>query len=138
MWRRRMADESGARSSILETLRLLASPKDQLAYQARVPYVFVPLELICGWFDDFYVEPAGVEAQGDRTASDHRERFERLFSAEELRAIDEFSQVFDASVKRLRSPLPQVQELNDLPEWKAVVAAAQVALRKLDGAKKRA
>lgn len=132
-----MAEESGARSNILETLRLLASPTDQLAYQERVPSVFVPTELLCSWFDDHYVEPASVDVRGESIASVHRQRFERLFSAEELRAIDEFSNVFDASVKRLRGSLPPVQELNELPEWKAVVSAAQVALRKLDGEKRQ-
>jgi len=127
-----MADEDARRSDILQTLRLLASPMDQFAYQERVPYVFVPAEMVCSWFDDCYVEPTAVDTHGQLPKSVHRQWFERLFSTEELQAIDEFSHVFDASVRALPPTLPRVQELNNLPEWKSVVAAAQNALRKFD------
>lgn len=38
----------------IDLLKTLSSEKEQINYQKNVPHVYVPDELICQWFDDFY------------------------------------------------------------------------------------
>jgi hypothetical protein len=42
------------RTHLLGLLGVFASPGEQRAYQAAVPFVPAPTELLCGWADDLY------------------------------------------------------------------------------------
>ena len=50
------------RVHLLELLRTFASPAEQRDYQRAVPFVPVPIELVCGWADDLYHPDAAAHA----------------------------------------------------------------------------
>ena len=51
----KMNDESKQyRKRVVEEIKLLASPSNQMKYERDVPIADVPAELICGFVDDLY------------------------------------------------------------------------------------
>lgn len=100
------------RVNIINTLQLIACPKDQLAYQQLVPSVRVAAELVNQWFDDFY-------HPGDA-------RFDADFSTRELEALAEFNAFYDVRVSQLPDRL---SEMLESPVWLEVMAEANKVLR---------
>jgi hypothetical protein len=100
------------RINIINTLQLIASPTDQLAYQQQVPGVNVAAELVNQWFDDFY-------HPGDA-------RFDADFSPDELETLAEFNDFYDVRVSQLPDRLSGMLES---PVWLNVMAAANKVLQ---------
>jgi hypothetical protein len=100
------------RVNIINTLQLIASQADQLAYQQQVPGVNVAAELVNQWFDDFY-HP--VDA-----------KFDAEFSPFELETLAEFNDFYDVRVSQLPDRLSGMLES---PVWLEVVAAANKVLQ---------
>jgi len=99
------------RVNIINTLQLIASATDQIAYQQLVPGVNVATELVNQWFDDFY-------HPGDA-------RFDAEFSRGELEALAEFNAFYDVRVSQLPDWL---SEMLESPVWLEVMAAAHKLL----------
>ena len=104
-----------SRRKIMEELQLLSSVEEQLEYQRNVPHVNITGELICGWFDDSYWPEDKLFVSG--------------FSEEELKAMSEFSEVFESVLAPIRDKeLPQITDLVQTPEWVRLTQAAHKAL----------
>lgn len=96
--------------NIINILHLIATPADQLAYQAEVP-VNVARELVNQWFDDFY-HPQSPQ-------------FLREFTAVELAWLAEFNACYDVRVEHLPDSLPEMLQSS---VWAEVVAGASRVL----------
>jgi hypothetical protein len=104
------------RKNVIEDLHLLASTKEQLEFQRRVPFVNISNELTCGWFDDSY-HPAD-------------ETFCGAFSEAELKTLAKFNEVFDHVRSSFEEPhMPEIQALIQTPQWKRAVKAAAKTLK---------
>jgi hypothetical protein len=88
------------RINIINTLQLIASPTDQLAYQQQVPGVNVAAELVNQWYADF--------------------------SPDELETLAEFNDFYDVRVSQLPDRLSGMLES---PVWLNVMAAANKVLQ---------
>ena len=100
------------RTNLLDLLRTFASPEEQRSYQAAVPFVPVPTELICGWADDLY----HPDSRGHALA----------FSAAERTVLT----AFDAEFRRWADKVPSghVEAFIGSAAGLALVQAARVAL----------
>jgi hypothetical protein len=99
------------RVNIINTLQLIASATDQLAYQQQVPGVRVAAELVNQWFDDFY-HPGDARSDAE-------------FSPDELETLAEFNEFYDVRVSQLPDRL---SEMLESPAWLEVIAAARKVL----------
>jgi len=119
----RMAvDTQTIRKNLVGLLRLLSSEAEQVAYQQVVPYVNVPDELLCMWFDDLY----------------HPEDpfFGLCFTQPESNAMARFNQFYSEKKQILphtehhpgiRHPV-EIQEWLRSPAWREVMSEAARAL----------
>jgi hypothetical protein len=92
--------------NIINILQLIATPADQLAYQAVAP-VNVARELVNQWFDDFY-HPDSPQFLGE-------------FSAAELAWLAEFHACYDAYADQLPDSLAEMLQSS---LWAEVMAGA--------------
>ncbi len=110
------------RKNLVGLLRLLSSEAEQLAYQQVVPYVNVPEELLCMWFNDLY----------------HPEDpfFRSCFTQPELNAMARFNQFYSEKKQILpyaehhpgiRHPV-ELQEWLRSPAWREVMSEAARAV----------
>ena len=102
------------RNRIIDYLELASSFDEQSAYQAAVPYVNVPNEVINQWED--WVSP---DWSNYITAP--------VFSPDEIIAIGQFYDVWGA-VAASPSSLPTLQILFDTGEWQRLASAAAESL----------
>lgn len=103
------------RNQIIECLELAASSMEQVAYQAAVPQVHVPNEVINQWED--WVRP------------DWREYMTPpMFSQDEIGAIADFYGAWDSVVSSTPDPLPSLEVLMGTDEWLQLAQAAASAL----------
>jgi hypothetical protein len=100
------------RNNVLELLRLIASPEQQLAYERDNPIVDMKVELICMWFDDLY-KPAWS-------------LFQDAFSPAEQERLAAFDQFYQARKKQLPTTLAAMHQS---PVWHEVMAAASNTLQ---------
>jgi len=103
-----------SRKNIKENLQTLSSTEEQLDYQRNVPHVNIIDELVCGWFDDTYWPDDKIFRSG--------------FSEEELKAMSEFSQIFEAVLASVQNEVPQIEAYVKAPEWARLLQAAHIAL----------
>jgi hypothetical protein len=103
------------RNRIIEYLELASSFDDQSAYQAAVPYINVPNEVINQWEDS-----VGPDWHNYITAP--------VFTPDEIIAIGQFYDVWDAVAVATPDPLPPLQALLDTGEWQRLASAAAEAL----------
>ena len=96
------------RVNIVGLLQLIASEDEQEKYQEEVPFVSVPNEMCCQWFDDFY-HPDSDE-------------FLAEFAVEELQSFREFNQLYEKHVDSLPETL---KELRKHSGWVKVSALAK-------------
>jgi len=103
------------RNRIIEYFEATSSYEEQLAYEARVPMVFVPNEVINEWEDWFrreylpdYVEP--------------------IFSKEEQESLGNFDQIWLSVVDDTPNPLPKLTDLIGTEPWERLRVAAEEAL----------
>ncbi|WP_018276546.1 hypothetical protein WKI13_13240 [Teredinibacter turnerae] len=100
------------RVNIIALLQLIASEDEQEKYQKEVPFVSVPNEMCCQWFDDFY-------------HPDFNE-FAAEFTDEELRSFSEFNKLYKKHVDSLPETLG---ELKNHSGWVEVSALANKILQ---------
>ena len=102
------------RVDVVNLLNLIADYPSQKKYQESVPYIGIPDEIVCQWFDDLYHPDAEI--------------FTSAFSEEEKRRLAEFNDIFD----EYADTLPQTIELlHESKEWKIVSKEASNILKKL-------
>ena len=106
------------RNRIIEYLKLVASPKAQLDYQARAPIAHVPSEVINQWEDwtsgDPVMWPEALSAE--------------VYAPEEIEAMQRFHATWDAVAGATPDPLPPLAETLKLAEWAELSRAASDAL----------
>ena len=109
--------QQNIRVNTIAHLRLLSSTEEQLQYQRDVPFVNITIELVCGWFDGYYIP--------------EDKAFSSAFSEPELQALADFDQVFDIiAASSLRGEeVPRIESLVQTSEWLRLSQAASVALR---------
>lgn len=90
----------------------MSSARKQLEYSLSVPYVAVPTELICLWFDDVYIPD---------------DAFNRSFSSEELDAMAIFDDYFDARRKFLPENVG-IKKLLETEDWQQIMHQARQTL----------
>ena len=95
------------RVNIVGLLQLIAREDEQDKYQQDVPFVSVPNEMCCQWFDDFY----HPDLKG----------FSAEFTNAELRSLKEFNQFFETYVDSLPETLA---ELKEHAGWQKITALA--------------
>ena len=103
------------RNRIIEYLDLAASFDDQVAYQAAVPAVHVPHEVINQWED--WVQPNWRDHFGAP-----------VFSPDEIAAIGQFHQVWSTVTETTPNPLPPIERLFDTLQWQQLASASATAL----------
>jgi hypothetical protein len=91
------------RKSLVELVRTLASEDGQRDYQSNVPFVSVPVELVCMWFDDLYHPDDAI--------------FRAAFTTAELGALDRFNDYFDWLSDNLPKHLPPLDVLQRSAQW---------------------
>jgi hypothetical protein len=95
------------RVNIIGLLQLIARKDEQDKYQEEVPFVSIPNEMCCQWFDDFYHPDS--------------EEFVAEFTNEELQSFSAFNQLFEKHVDSLPETLA---ELKEHVGWERVSALA--------------
>ena len=114
-----MKADANQRKQIIESLELLASRDEQLAYQDTVPIADVSAELFCAWDDVF----------------SPRYDLSGIFSADEQTALLAFHDVFQRVCRLLpHSPLPPIREFVHSPHWLQLSRAATRTLHALQSA----
>jgi hypothetical protein len=102
------------RNRIIEYLTLAASFDQQRTYQAAVPAISVPNEVVNQW--------------EEWASEESRHRFgSPVFSADELAATAAFAMTWTKVVKATPRFLPSLAETQALPEWEQLRDAAQAA-----------
>lgn len=96
---------------------MLAQQRD---YQANVPYVSVPNEVINQWEDCFVVE-------------DYERYGQRPYTREEGEALVAFHAVWEHVADSTPDPLPDLETTQRLPAWGRLRQAAEQALEVLQG-----
>jgi hypothetical protein len=104
------------RNRIIEHLETLSSIDAQLEYAAKVPYVYVPYELINGWED--WVDSA---RPADFSAP--------VFTGPECDAIERFHLEWDAAAEALPDDYPPLEEVLASSYWKSLQCAASSSLK---------
>ena len=98
------------RVNMRQTLKCFGSFEEQLSYKAKVPFVHIPIELICQWIGGF------------RRVQD-RPWFEEAFSMEVRKAMRGFD-VLVLEVER-KENLQDVPEIFTDPGWKKLQEPAR-------------
>ena len=99
----------------MEVLSLAGSFEEQVEYQANVPHVSVPNEVIDQWGDwvhlpiDQYTDPVFTEIERD--------------------AMARFHDAWDDVAGQIPDPLPPLTETQRLDEWDTLQKAATLALQ---------
>jgi hypothetical protein len=106
--------EQRVRNRIIEYLSLAASFQQQRAYQASVPAISVPNEVINQWQD--WVSEQSFPGFGPP-----------VFTSNELAALAAFGRAWEQVARNTPSPLPPVDETVALPQWEHLRAAAEAA-----------
>jgi hypothetical protein len=104
------------RNNVLQLLRLIASPEQQLAYERDNPIVDTKVELICMWFDDLYKPSWSL--------------FQDAFSSAEQEQLSVFDQFYQAHKKQVPDTLAAMHKS---PVWQEIMAAACNTLQCLGG-----
>jgi hypothetical protein len=96
------------RDAIIEQIRLLSLPSEQLDYEKSVPIADVPAELICGFCDDLY-HPKNPELLSQ-------------FNEDELKDL---AHLYGVLVEASAIEAPSVNELLKHEKWHTVIALAK-------------
>ena len=100
------------RELVIDSLFLLSSKDEQLAYQERVANADVSAELFCQWDGAFVPE------------SEHNSK---AFTAEELSYLNEFNDAFNLISDKVPDELPAIEEFIKTKEWMELQTAAAKA-----------
>jgi hypothetical protein len=102
------------RVNIINFLKLASDFEAQREYQNDVPYVGVPYEMCCQWYDDFY-HPDTKELK-------------EAFSLQELDKLREFNEVFDKYEKEIPELL---EDLLEFEGWREISNKAKSIVAEL-------
>lgn len=106
------------RNQIIDEVRLLASPSEQLDYERSLTTAgHAPSELVCSFCDDLY-QPKS-------------QRFIEAFSSEELRDL---AHLYGLIAEASRADHPEVSSMIRDPNWRRVVEFAKALSSRLDSA----
>ncbi len=101
------------RVQLKDCLDTLASGEELLAYEKNVPIAYIPHEIACQFFDDFY-HPKTDE-------------FLKAFSQDEIKEIGILSGYLHIALQALDSRgHPSVNEVLKLPEWRSMMKRAAI------------
>jgi len=103
------------RNRLIEYLAVAGSFEQQREYQARVPAVSVPNEIINQWED--WTPGANLLGFGPP-----------VFTSDELAALKAFGITWERVVRGTPKQLPSLEETLTLPQWEELRAAAEAAL----------
>ena len=99
---------------MIEYWEWTSSFDSQRKYQAEVPLVHVPNEVINQWEDWFNHDPTWLVPP--------------VYSEAEREAVVEFDRIWNRVAEATPDPLPSLDEACRLPEWEELRAAAHRAL----------
>lgn len=99
---------------VIEWLKLLSDMREQDDYHFNVPQVEVAIELINGWFDDYFMPEF--------------DWFREAFTDSEWRILTEFHRYFKERVDELPECYPELRSNSD---WQDIIKKANWALKKL-------
>ena len=102
------------RVNIINFLKLVSDYDAQKKYQNEVPYVGVPYEMCCQWYDDFY-HPETKEIK-------------EAFSEPELEKLREFNEIFNKYEKEVPEVL---EELHTFRGWREISNKAKSIVSEL-------
>jgi len=100
----------------MEYLEGASSAAIQLKYQADVPFISVPVEMI-EQFADLVHDKAEIDKMG-----------EPIYSLKEVLALKTFWLVWNMAADELPEPTPELDEVLALPSWKDFMVSAGQAL----------
>ena len=103
--------------NIIDILELLSSEELQLQYEKNVPHVDITNELVCMWFDDFYLPESKYVCES--------------FTSEELKELKKFNEFYDDKFELLPDSQGTVLTWLKNKAWRDIMAEAQKTLRKL-------
>ncbi len=103
------------RNRIIEYLDVASSFAEQRAYQAQVPQLHVPNEVISQW-EDWVSEAWEMEL------------VEPVFSYEERLAIAQFYSIWKTVTEHTPDPLPDLEVMLTLPVWEQLRDGADALL----------
>lgn len=103
-----MESRDHLKQRVVDQIRLLAHPSEQLEYEKNVPIANVPAELICGFCDDLY-SPTYLALSN-------------AFSDDELK---ELAHLYGLLIEAAKVDVASVSELLKSRPWQAVVALAK-------------
>ena len=102
------------RNRIIEYLETASSYEEQLQYEANVPIVHVPNEMINEWAD--YVDLDRDDYRGP------------VYSTEEKAAIIRFDGIWNQVIEETPEKMPSLETLLGSPPWEKLRIGAQEAL----------
>jgi len=107
------------RDQLKECLGAMASGKELLDYEKNVPVAYVPHEVACQFFDDFY-HPKASE-------------FLDAFSEEEIKEIGILSGYLHIALEKVDlQGHPKVSEVLKIPEWRSMMKRASILRESLN------
>jgi hypothetical protein len=107
-----MKSRSEIRSSLIDTITLLARASEQLDYEREVPHAYIPAELI--------------EIYTSDTFHPKNQDFIDAFSEPELKSLARlYGLVCSASEASVLAKVHSVSDLQKLPEWREVMRFAK-------------
>ena len=102
------------RVDIVNLLNVISDYETQIEYQQAVPYVGVPDELVCQWFDDLYHPTAEI--------------FIAAFDEDEKQLLYKFNEIFSEYADNLPDT---IEDLHRSPHWQKVARSAKKILSKM-------
>ena len=105
------------RNRLIEYLEGASSTAIQLIYQADVPFVSVPIEMV-EQFADLVHSKAEIDKMG-----------ESVYSHKEVLALETFWLAWDKVADELPEPTPELDRVLMLPSWKAFMVSAGQTLK---------
>ena len=109
-------EAANLRNELVHLLKLLSSGDKQLEYARNVAGAAVPKELLCMWFDDFYLPKS--------------EPFRQSFTDQELAALESFNVYFEEQSARLPQQTT-IQSWLETDAWQGIMRKAAETLTRL-------
>lgn len=108
--------EQRVRNRLIEYLTLASSFEEQREYQAAVPAISVPNEVINQWED--WASEQSLAGFGPP-----------VFTSDECVALTAFGRIWEQVACETPAELPSLEETLRLPEWEQLRAAAEAAVK---------
>ena len=104
------------RSRVIEMLTILSSEEEQVSYQKNVPYINVPDELLCQWFDGLDMPKGLIDAR-------------EVFSIDEINLLQIFCEHFNRVGALIRRPNEiSLDNLLEEQDWRSLMQEASALL----------